>query len=150
MLAGMYYLNRRYTFTKYLSVLMVTAGIIICTIESRKVIDCCDGQAGKQDEPVQQQSHHWLLGVAMMTCSLFLGARMGIFQEQIYQSYGKFPKEALFYTVIKKGPSPHSTLVTLQCFCHSICSHCLAFYYSVKTFTTISWWLSILINSRLG
>jgi hypothetical protein len=41
----------------------------------------------------------WTLGVAMMTCSLFMGARMGVFQEHIYQKYGKYPKEALYYTV---------------------------------------------------
>jgi hypothetical protein len=28
-----------------------------------------------------------------------MGARMGVFQEHIYQKYGKYPKEALYYTV---------------------------------------------------
>jgi hypothetical protein len=41
----------------------------------------------------------WVLGVIMMTISLFLGAHMGVFQEHIFKTYGNFPKEALYYTV---------------------------------------------------
>jgi hypothetical protein len=42
MLTGMYYFGRRYTLTKYISVLMVTVGIIVCTIQSGKEIKCCE------------------------------------------------------------------------------------------------------------
>lgn len=137
----MYYLNRRYKFTKYLSVLMVTVGIIICTLESGKVIHCCDSPVVDKEESTNH-SFHWLLGVAMMTCSLFLGARMGIFQEQIYHSYGKFPKEALYYTVsLKKIQFPNYDYKRfLFFFNHSTYCHCLDFCYSAKTFTAISCW----------
>jgi hypothetical protein len=47
MLTGMYYFGRRYTLTKYISVLMVTIGIIICTIESGKEVKCC-GESTKK------------------------------------------------------------------------------------------------------
>ena len=47
MLTGMYYFGRRYTLTKYFSVLMVTVGIIICTIESGKEVKCC-GESTKK------------------------------------------------------------------------------------------------------
>jgi len=43
-----------------------------------------------------------MLGVAMMTTSLFLGAHMGVFQEHIFKKYGNYPKEALYYTVSLK------------------------------------------------
>ncbi|KAL5014820.1 hypothetical protein ScPMuIL_009090 [Solemya velum] len=33
----------------------------------------------------------------MLLFALFMSARMGIFQEQLYGLYGKHPKEALFY-----------------------------------------------------
>ena len=35
----------------------------------------------------------------MLTFALFMSARMGIYQEQVYAKYGKHPKEALFYNV---------------------------------------------------
>ena len=50
------------------------------------------------NEPLTEWGR-WLAGVAMMTVSLFLGARMGVFQEHIYIKYGKYPQEALYYTV---------------------------------------------------
>jgi hypothetical protein len=47
----------------------------------------------------------WMLGVAMMTVALFLGAQMGVFQEGIFKKYGNYPKEALYYTVKKTSPN---------------------------------------------
>lgn len=35
-----------------------------------------------------------------MTLSLFMSARMGIYQESLSLEYGKNPREALFYSVI--------------------------------------------------
>ena len=35
----------------------------------------------------------------MLTFALFMSARMGIYQEQVYAKYGKHPGEALFYNV---------------------------------------------------
>lgn len=79
--------------------MIVTTGIIMCTIESGKTMNCCDDPTMLNEDSLGIQSFQWTLGVGMMICSLILGARMGIFQEQIYHSYGKFPKEALYYTV---------------------------------------------------
>jgi hypothetical protein len=38
----MYYFGRRYKSSKYFSVVMVSVGIAICTIESGKEVKCCD------------------------------------------------------------------------------------------------------------
>ena len=38
-------------------------------------------------------------GIAMLCFALYMTARMGIFQEQIYTRFGKHPREALFYNV---------------------------------------------------
>ena len=35
----------------------------------------------------------------MLSTSLILSARMGIYQEQIYSKFGKHHREALFFTV---------------------------------------------------
>lgn len=89
MMMGIVLLGKRYTTTKYISVLMITAGILICTIMSAKT-----PQSSSQDG-----DGLWLaLGIFLLTFALFLSARMGIYQEVIYGQYGKHPKEALFYT----------------------------------------------------
>ena len=41
----------------------------------------------------------------MLTFALFMSARMGIYQEQVYAKYGKHPGEALFYNVSSAGYS---------------------------------------------
>jgi solute carrier family 35 (UDP-xylose/UDP-N-acetylglucosamine transporter), member B4 len=43
--------------------------------------------------------YYWALGIALLTIALFVSARMGIYQEVLYKRYGKYPDEALFYTV---------------------------------------------------
>jgi solute carrier family 35 (UDP-xylose/UDP-N-acetylglucosamine transporter), member B4 len=39
------------------------------------------------------------MGIALLTIALFVSARMGIYQEVLYKRYGKYPDEALFFTV---------------------------------------------------
>ena len=91
MLMGIVLLGKRYTTTKYVSVLMITLGIVLCTIMSAKAPSSEEG-AGKEDML-------WLpVGVALLTFALVLSARMGIYQEVIYGKFGKHPKEALFYS----------------------------------------------------
>lgn len=89
MMMGIVLLGKRYSTTKYISVLMITAGILVCTVMSAKT---------PQSDP-QEGDTLWLaLGIFLLTFALFLSARMGIYQEVIYGQYGKHPKEALFYT----------------------------------------------------
>jgi len=91
MLMGIALLGKRYTPTKYASVMMITAGIALCTIMSAKAPSTEEG-AGKEDML-------WLpVGVFLLTFALVLSARMGIYQEVIYGKFGKHPKEALFYS----------------------------------------------------
>jgi len=89
MLMGIVMLGKRYTTTKYMSVLMITAGIVICTFMSAKT----------PQAPSEEGDMLWLaVGVFLLTFALLLSARMGIYQEVIYGKYGKHPKEALFYS----------------------------------------------------
>jgi len=90
MLMGIVMLGKRYTTTKYMSVLMITAGIGICTFMSAKTPQASESAEGDL---------FWLsVGVFLLTFALMLSARMGIYQEVIYGKYGKHPKEALFYS----------------------------------------------------
>ncbi|KAA0190889.1 hypothetical protein HAZT_HAZT002568 [Hyalella azteca] len=39
------------------------------------------------------------MGIVLLTFALFMSARMGIFQEVLYKTHGKHPREALFFIV---------------------------------------------------
>ncbi len=92
LLTGMYVLGKRHTKSKYLSVILVTIGIFICTLASGKEVSKDQGASSLSD---------WFIGIFLLTASLILSARMGVYQEQIYTKWGKHHKEALFYTVSK-------------------------------------------------
>ncbi len=115
MVLGMIILHKRYTLTKYLSVLMITAGIATCTIMSAQTIseensdstsigvDGAQAKGGDANEVTTEDSSwelvRWCFGIALLIFALLMSARMGIYQEVIYKKYGKHPKEALFYSV---------------------------------------------------
>ncbi|BFZ08749.1 hypothetical protein BsWGS_11788 [Bradybaena similaris] len=93
LMLGIFILHKSYRPTKYLSVILITLGIIICTIASAIRMEKTASQTGN---PVYDYMV-WLVGLFLLVLSLFLSARMGIFQEQTYATYGKHPSEALFY-----------------------------------------------------
>lgn len=41
----------------------------------------------------------WLIGISMLIFALLVSALMGLYQEKLYEGYGRFPDEALFYSV---------------------------------------------------
>ena len=94
MMMGIALLGKRYSPLKYLSVLMITLGIVTCTYSST---------ASRAPEEEASRSadddRFWtFVGIGLLTFALFMSARMGIYQEVIYNRHGKHPKEALFYT----------------------------------------------------
>jgi len=95
MILGIIILERRYPISKYISVIMITVGVATCTFESGKYIK-------HPNEPVSKDGFYdlviWCIGVVLMTLSLFMSARMGIYQESLSLEYGKNPREALFYS----------------------------------------------------
>uniref|UniRef100_A0A8C2EVS6 Solute carrier family 35 member B4 n=1 Tax=Cyprinus carpio TaxID=7962 RepID=A0A8C2EVS6_CYPCA len=96
MILGIILLKKRYSASKYLSIVLVSVGIFICTIMSAKQVNV---EKGATEEDSFYAFMHWLLGIAMLTFALLMSARMGIFQETLYKKYGKHSKEALFYNV---------------------------------------------------
>ncbi|KPP78665.1 UDP-xylose and UDP-N-acetylglucosamine transporter-like [Scleropages formosus] len=95
LILGVVILKKRYTLTKYLSIVLVSVGIFICTIMSAKQVHSTGEEAS--EEQGFYPFLRWLLGIAMLTFALLMSARMGIFQETLYKQYGKHSKEALFY-----------------------------------------------------
>ena len=74
MLMGIALLGKRYSATKYASVLMITAGIVTCTVMSAK-------GGGKADSGEEGDMLWLAVGIFLLTFALFLSARMGIYQE---------------------------------------------------------------------
>jgi len=90
---AMLVLGRRYAPSKYISVLLITAGTVICTLVSAG--DVRDSSASAEEN--EQAMSTWLAGIVLLTAALFLSARMGIYQECLYAKHGKQPREALFF-----------------------------------------------------
>lgn len=86
-------LRRRYPLSKYLAVLMITVGILICTIASMKDGGKDAGSMKSEDSSTYTK----FVGIGLLLFSLLLSARMGIYQETLYARYGKHPRESLFY-----------------------------------------------------
>lgn len=87
---GMLVLGRSYSLSKYLSVIMITLGTIICTFASAENLE-------ETSDPADSTITTWLTGIGILTFALFMSARMGIFQEMLYVRHGKHPREALFF-----------------------------------------------------
>ncbi|NXE42300.1 S35B4 protein, partial [Ptilorrhoa leucosticta] len=94
MALGIIILKKRYSVSKYTSIALVSLGIFTCTLMSAKQV-ASDSNLNQEDGP--QVFLWWLLGIAALTFALLMSARMGIFQETLYQRFGKHSKEALFY-----------------------------------------------------
>ncbi|XP_001607193.1 UDP-xylose and UDP-N-acetylglucosamine transporter-like [Nasonia vitripennis] len=119
MIMGIIILKKKYTFDKYLSVFMITIGIIICTIISGKEV--------KSTVPVTANSvptspmndlFWWTVGIILLTVALFISARMGIYQEYLFSRYGKNPREALYYTHLL--PLPFFVLLISNLWDHGV------------------------------
>jgi len=95
MVLGIIILKKSYSVTKYSSVLMISAGIFLCTIASAKEMS---DENSANPHKTFGDFMWWFVGIALLTFALFTSARMGIMQEVLYAKYGKHPREALFFT----------------------------------------------------
>merc|ERR1719500_658907 len=79
MMLGMIILNKRYTKVKYHSVIIISLGIAACTIVSGRSVSSkvTGNEAVDGDETDVESSYDfrwWMLGIAMLTCALFMSA----------------------------------------------------------------------------
>lgn len=142
MVLGIIILKKSYSASKYLSIVLISVGIFICTIMSAKQVNVAN--EASEEEGIYAFMH-WLLGIAMLTFALLMSARMGIFQETLYKQYGKYPKEALFYNHFM--PLPGFLLLSAD-----IYNHCVYFSQSTPVqvpvigLTMPVLWLYLLMN----
>ncbi|XP_062857813.1 UDP-xylose and UDP-N-acetylglucosamine transporter [Trichomycterus rosablanca] len=115
MILGIIILKKRYSTSKYLSIVLVSVGIFICTIMSAKQVSTAKGTS---EEDGAYTFLHWLLGIGMLTFALIMSAVMGIFQETLYKKHGKHSKEALFYNHCL--PLPGFLLLSTDIYNHAV------------------------------
>jgi len=89
-------LKRKYTLHQVLSILLVTAGLIITTLSS-----------GKKQTKIKEENYDfkdWIKGIAILMMTSFIGSFMGIYQEYIFKRYPNSWKECLFYKHLLSMP----------------------------------------------
>lgn len=97
LIMGIIILKKTYTLEKYLSVSLITLGIILCTIVSSQDVKKPVAESLDTAQDIEG-FFWWVVGILLLTGALFVSARMGIYQEVMYKKYGKHPFEALYYT----------------------------------------------------
>ena len=97
MLLGMVLMGKRYSTTKYLSVVMVTVGIALATVSSAKMVP-------SSDEKENTEFSVWLLGILMLVLALLSSAMLGLTQEKFVSRFGKHPQEAMYMSHILPLP----------------------------------------------
>ena len=110
MLMGIFIMGKTYNRIKYVSVVMISVGIFLCTVMSAtnrvsiktgKVIFYNETETEEHvlvDDYDYEELRQMVCGVVLLTFALILSTRMGIYQEDLFTTYGKHAKEALFYT----------------------------------------------------
>lgn len=87
MLMGVILMKKSYRVDKYVSVIFITIGILLCTLMST---------AGKDDNSTESELSEQITGIGFLTFALIVSSLMGLIQEKTYKTYGKHPDEALF------------------------------------------------------
>lgn len=136
MALGIILLNKRYSISKYIAVVIITIGITVATIASAHQIGSTDGDG--------QETLQLTIGVIILIAALFSSARMGIYQEMLYKECGKHPREAMFY--MHALPLPGFLLLAPD-----IWSKCVSFTASAPLFSVAGYgvpkmWAYILGN----
>nr|XP_016936473.2 UDP-xylose and UDP-N-acetylglucosamine transporter [Drosophila suzukii] len=101
MCLGTLILKRSYRLSQYISVVMISVGIFICTYFSSPDL----GAEEDLDSPAKADVFWWLVGVLLLVLALFVSSYMGVTQELLYRRHGKCAREALYYTHLLPLPA---------------------------------------------
>ncbi|KAJ7465298.1 UAA transporter [Mycena latifolia] len=95
MVFGFLFAGKRYTVMQVVSVLLVSAGVILATLARPSA-----PAAAKQSAEPQtaDELRKYTIGVSMLVTSLVLTGLFGLLQERTYRAYGPCWKEGVFYT----------------------------------------------------
>jgi len=99
MLFGYLILKKRYTTMHFLSVGIVTTGVVLVTLSRTPGTETQAAKLMSGDDLTK-----YFLGVSMMTISLFCTGWLGLLQERTYTKYGPCWREGVFYTHLLSLP----------------------------------------------
>ncbi|KAH7725527.1 UAA transporter [Aphelenchoides avenae] len=88
-------LKREYTTKKYLSVVAITIGIIVCTLATANLEKKADAELSL--DAAKKHFNEWIIGITMLIVALVASSYLAICQERLYSKHGKHPREAMFY-----------------------------------------------------
>ncbi|BFF92592.1 UDP-xylose and UDP-N-acetylglucosamine transporter [Drosophila madeirensis] len=101
MCLGSIILKKKYRLSQYISVVMISVGIFICTYVSSRDLPVQSARESATEADVWR----WLVGVMLLVLALFVSSYMGITQELLYRRHGKCAREALYYTHLLPLPA---------------------------------------------
>lgn len=107
MCLGIIIFRHRYSLNKFISVLFITAGLILCTIEDYRLKSSLSYQelfeilTNASSNRVTNSDNYFqnVFGIIALTISFLLAASTGIYQEYLAKNFPKNPNESLFYVV---------------------------------------------------
>jgi UDP-xylose/UDP-N-acetylglucosamine transporter B4 len=94
LLMNRFLFGKKYSTKKYVSVMVITVGIILCTLAASSV-EKKDAAISLED--AQKHYQEWMIGIVMLTVALLASSFLAVIQERMYTQYGKHPREAMFY-----------------------------------------------------
>ncbi|XP_013101823.1 UDP-xylose and UDP-N-acetylglucosamine transporter isoform X2 [Stomoxys calcitrans] len=102
MIMGILILKKHYGVSKYVSVVLITVGIITCTMVSASKVEDTSNPKLRNASASMDDGYSvvfwWCVGISILTVALLVSACMGIYQEVLYKKFGKRSREALYYT----------------------------------------------------
>ncbi|XP_055338330.1 nucleotide sugar transporter SLC35B4-like [Paramacrobiotus metropolitanus] len=116
MILGVSLAGKRYPASKWVSIFLVSGGIILCTLasaddalkkhENREMdVDEISSTAVEKDSRSERGGFVSLcIGVGLVSFSVFVAAGLGLFQEILFKRYGRHSQEGVFYTHILPLP----------------------------------------------
>ncbi|KAJ6584669.1 UAA transporter [Mycena capillaripes] len=97
MLFGFLFAGKRYTIMQVVSVLLVSAGVILATL-ARPSSAAATTKKGGHIVQSAEDLQRYTMGISMLTVSLVLTGLFGLLQERTYRTFGPCWKEGVFYT----------------------------------------------------
>ncbi|VDM28812.1 unnamed protein product [Toxocara canis] len=90
-------LGRIYSWRKIFAVFLVTVGVILFTMASSQDAPTWNSEANRPLWISALPIPPFAVGIGLLTGALLTSAYLGIRQEYLYSTYGKHPKEAMFF-----------------------------------------------------
>jgi len=89
MLLGIVILKKTYSVREYISVVLISVGICLCTLASATEKKSPGQSVNVQATDEFSEMFWWTVGIIMLTLALVLSAVMGLIQEKLYATHGK-------------------------------------------------------------